>query len=72
MLLATDIDEIILQKARDGIYLNNQMNGIKDEYKDKYFKQLEDGSWPLLQKLKRKLNSKNIIYLKIIFSVLLI
>ncbi len=52
MLLATDIDEIILQKARDGIYLNNQMNGIKDEYKDKYFKQLEDGSWAITPKIK--------------------
>lgn len=54
LLLATDLDEAILEKAKAGVYLANQVNGIKDKYLTKYFSELEDGQWMLHDEIKRQ------------------
>jgi chemotaxis protein methyltransferase CheR len=52
MLLATDIDEAVLEKAKAGIYLPSQINGIDPQYLEKYFTQTEKGNWAIAQSLK--------------------
>lgn len=58
MLLATDLDEVILHQAEKGVYLNNQMAGIKPEYMDKYFEHHQDGSWSIISKIKGQVKFK--------------
>lgn len=52
LLLATDLDETILEKAKAGVYLSNQVNGIDTKYLAKYFSELEDGQWLLQDGIK--------------------
>lgn len=52
MLLATDIDEAVLEKAKAGIYLPSQIDGIDPQYLEKYFTQTEKGNWAIAQSLK--------------------
>lgn len=58
MLLATDLDEIILQQAQKGVYLKNQMAGVKPAYIDKYFEQHEDDSWSIISRIKNQVKFK--------------
>lgn len=39
-IIATDIDEQVMEKARMGIYSANSLNGLPKEFKDKYFTQV--------------------------------
>ena len=36
-IYATDIDDQVLEKAKDGVYSANSLKGLPDEYKNKYF-----------------------------------
>ena len=36
-IVATDVDQNVLAKARSGVYFNTRMNEVPDEYYDKYF-----------------------------------
>ena len=35
-IIATDIDDQVLEKARDGVYAASSLKGLPDEYKNKY------------------------------------
>lgn len=37
-IYATDIDDQVLEKAKDGVYSANSLKGLPDEYKNKYLK----------------------------------
>ena len=39
-ILATDIDEQVLEKAKDGVYAENSLKGLPKEYRDKYFEKM--------------------------------
>ncbi|MCY6353949.1 CheR family methyltransferase [Clostridium sp. ZS2-4] len=41
-ILATDIDNNILQRAKKGEYVSSEIKNVKDEYLQKYFKQIND------------------------------
>lgn len=52
LLLATDLDEAVLQKAKAGIYLPSQVDGLDPKYLNKYFTQLENGNWAIADSIK--------------------
>jgi len=52
LLLATDLDEAVLEKAKTGIYLPSQVNGMEPKYLSKYFKQLDNGNWAIADSIK--------------------
>lgn len=52
-LLATDLDETILQKAQEGIYLANQIGSMDQKYLDKYFAKLPNGTWEIAEHIKK-------------------
>lgn len=39
-IIATDIDDQVLEKARDGVYAASSLKGLPDEYKNKYFEKM--------------------------------
>lgn len=53
ILLATDLDENILAKAKKGIYLPNQITGTSDAYLNKYFVKKGDGQWEIDEQIKK-------------------
>ncbi len=54
LLLATDLDESVLEKARAGVYLPNQIAGTNQEYLDKYFTKKPNGHWVIDEKIKKQ------------------
>lgn len=58
LLLATDLDDVILQKAKAGVYLPNQVTGMDSKYFTKYFEKQKDGNWSLDQSIKSQVNFK--------------
>lgn len=57
-ILATDIDEEIIKKAKAGIYSQNEIRNVSPEYKKKYFTETEAG-FKIDEKVKQ-----NIIFKK--------
>lgn len=57
-LLGTDLDKVVLEKARSGVYLPNQIVGVKPEYLKKYFHQQEDGNWVIEERVKQNVTLK--------------
>lgn len=57
-LFATDLDEVILRKAQEGVYLSNQIAGMDQKYLDKYFSKRDDGTWAIHDIIKRQVNFK--------------
>ncbi len=53
-LLATDIDDGVLAKAKEGSYLERSLRDVPNDYKAKYFKESE-GAWVVADPLKRKI-----------------
>ncbi|MFU8819558.1 MAG: CheR family methyltransferase [Desulfurivibrio sp.] len=51
-VLATDISEQALGKARRGVYDDDQIAKVPAAIKHKYFKRLENGSWRVIEKLQ--------------------
>lgn len=51
-ILATDIDEQVMEKAKMGIYSANSLNGLPKEFKDKYFTQV-GSSFKISEEVKR-------------------
>jgi chemotaxis protein methyltransferase CheR len=51
-LLATDIDDGVLAKAQEGIYLERSLRDVPSDYKSKYFA-ASDGAFNVSDKLKR-------------------
>lgn len=54
-ILATDLDDGILEKARLGAYKENELKNIDQKDLDKYFR-LEDGSYHIDSKIKNMVN----------------
>ncbi|BBI33201.1 CheR family methyltransferase [Cohnella abietis] len=61
-LIATDIDDGVLAKAREGVYLERSLRDVPVEYKNKYFTQV-DGAFKVSDKLKKavKLQKQNLL-----------
>lgn len=61
-LLATDIDDGVLAKAKEGSYLERSLRDVPNEYKAKYFKESE-GAWGVEDRLKRavKFQKQNLL-----------
>ena len=56
-ILATDIDETILQRAKNGSYNLSEIKNIKKEYLSKYFK-IEGDNYIIADKIKNKIQFK--------------
>lgn len=54
LLLATDLDAVVLRKAKAGVYLPNQVAGMEQEYLSKYFDRRSDGNWALHESIKNR------------------
>ncbi|NLM42275.1 MAG: protein-glutamate O-methyltransferase CheR [Firmicutes bacterium] len=52
LLLATDLDEAVLDKAKAGVYLPTQINGMDPKYLAKYFTQMSNGNWAIAESIK--------------------
>ncbi len=55
-ILGSDINRRVLQTARRGIYRQNSFRCIESYYVDKYFTPLANGSFKILDKVKKLLN----------------
>jgi chemotaxis protein methyltransferase CheR len=53
-ILATDISTNVLDKAKLGIYENEQLNGLNKEYMNKYFKKTEDSKSQVVERVKNE------------------
>lgn len=54
LLLATDLDEAVLEKAKAGVYLPNQIAGTSPEYLEKYFTKKANGDWVIGENIKKQ------------------
>lgn len=52
-IYATDIDEQVLAKAKDGVYGANSLKGLPDEYKNKYFEKMGDRFYKISDEIKK-------------------
>lgn len=52
LLLATDLDQVALEKAKTGSYLQNQVAGVPEQYLNKYFRRSKEGSFTINKTLK--------------------
>lgn len=52
LLLATDIDEVTLERAKSGIFQPSQLTGIEQKYLSKYFVDLGEGRMAISDKIK--------------------
>ena len=61
-VLATDIDDGVLAKAREGVYLERSLRGVPADFKSKYFIP-EDGAFRIDSRLKKaiKLQKQNLL-----------
>lgn len=57
-IVATDIDEDILKKARIGIYRADQVRNLSAAQLQKYFVQVDDGHYQIKEFIKGKINFK--------------
>ena len=57
-ILATDIDEQILAKAKTGIYKAQSLNGLPDEFKKKYFTEITPGTFQISEDIKKHVEFK--------------
>lgn len=53
-ILATDISTQALEKAKAGIYLDEQIEVLPPKFKHTYFKKLGQGQWTVCEKLKKE------------------
>lgn len=51
-ILATDISQKVITKAKVGIYQEDGMKGLSNEWKSRYFNKLSDGSYEICQAIK--------------------
>ncbi len=52
VILATDISQNVIAKAKRGIYSDEGMKGLSNEWKDRYFNKLSDGKYEICQGIK--------------------
>lgn len=54
-VLATDVSAGVLEKAGAGVYPEDQMQGLPEEYRRKYFRPASDGRWAVNDFVKREI-----------------
>ena len=61
-LLATDLDEGVLAKAKEGVYLERSLRDVPSEFKNKYFT-AADGAFKVSDRLKKavKFQKQNLL-----------
>ncbi len=57
-VLATDIDDAALAKAKAGLYLEKELQGVPADLKKKYFTQEPDGLWKISDEIKSRVTFK--------------
>ena len=57
-ILATDISENVLSKAREGIYTEESLTKLPESYKKKYFEKTNDGKFQVLSEIKKMVDFK--------------
>lgn len=63
-IIATDIDNQVLDKAKDGVYLASSLKGLPDEYKKKYFEKVGDRYFKVSDEIKKCVEFKKADLLK--------
>lgn len=63
-IIATDIDEQVLEKAKDGVYGANSLKGLPDEYKNRYFEKMGDRFYKISDDIKKCVEFKKSNLLK--------
>ena len=64
-IYATDIDDQVLEKAKDGVYSANSLKGLPDEYKNKYFEKMGDRYYKISDDIKKCVEFKKSNLLKL-------
>jgi chemotaxis protein methyltransferase CheR len=57
-ILASDISENVLSKAREGIYGEESLSKLPESYKKKYFEKTPDGRYQVVPEIKRNITFK--------------
>ncbi len=57
-VLATDLDAVVLAKAKAGIYDKKEVAGVPDEFKKKYFTETPDGKMKVADEIKSRVTFK--------------
>lgn len=57
-ILATDISENVLSKARDGIYSEDSIKNLPESYKKRYFAKTKDDKYQVLPEIKKHITFK--------------
>lgn len=52
-IIATDIDEQVISKAKTGLYKASSLNGLPAEFKKKYFKEITPGTFQIAEEIKK-------------------
>ena len=63
-IIATDLDEQVLEKAKDGVYGENSIKGLPKEFQDKYFEKMGDRFYKISDDIKRCVEFKKSNLLK--------
>ncbi|WP_053228134.1 CheR family methyltransferase [Spirochaeta cellobiosiphila] len=63
-ILATDISITALEKAANGLYPTERMEGIPIEFKNKYFKKVENENWQVSDKLRNMILFKKLNFMR--------
>ena len=57
-VLATDLDAVVLAKAKAGIYDKKEVAGVPDEFKKKYFTETPEGKMKVADEIKSRVTFK--------------
>ncbi len=57
-VLATDLDAVVLAKAKAGIYDKKEVAGVPAEFKSKYFEETPDGRMKVSEEIKSRVTFK--------------
>jgi len=63
-LLATDIDETILARARDGVFTEQDLQNVSPERRRKWFEKLPGGGWQAITELRQAVRFSRLDLLK--------
>lgn len=53
-ILATDISTQVLEKARQGIYAGDNLAGLPETWRSRYFRALADGNYQVVEKIRKE------------------
>lgn len=55
-IIATDLDQQILEKAKAGLYHEKSLKGLPKEFVDKYFEKINDKTYAISEKIKKRVD----------------